>query len=539
VATQVIFDEVLPDDDVGLLNVILLALAAVLVAMTAATVLQRYLLAKAAVRVDGSTLDFVTRRLLALPMSYFDTRRTGDIQRRLEGLRQMREFLVQSGIEALMAAATLIVALALMVVYSPLLTAVFLAVAPLYVWLLRYSARRLRPQFDRLEESFGRYQSRQIDAIKGIETVKAMGAEHALRARLLDQFDALAARLFRAQFLVTLYEGALQIATFVSVALFLYVGALQVIDGAMTIGELVSFNTLVLLANAPILVLLSVWDEVQVGSVLLDRLDDILEQEPEQGADHAGLMPVPTLAGRVSLAGVSFWYPGPSPVPILDDVDLDVAPGQTVAIVGRSGSGKSTLVKCLAGLLEPTLGSVRYDGLDLAGLELRDLRRRIGFVLQEPYLFEDTIAANIALGREEVDPHKVLAAARLANAHEFVERLPLGYETRVGESGLRLSGGQRQRIAIARALYDDPPVLIFDEATSSLDTESERAFQHNMAAMLGERTAFVIAHRLSTIREADLIVVLEQGRVVERGTHDALIARRGLYFYLTSQQLGL
>jgi ATP-binding cassette subfamily B protein len=210
-----------------------------------------------------------------------------------------------------------------------------------------------------------------------------------------------------------------------------------------------------------------------------------------------------------------------------------------VAIVGRSGSGKTTLVKCLAGLLEPTEGTIAFDGVDMKSLAYRDLRRQIGFVLQENHLFDDTIARNIAFGEEEPDLDRVIWSARVANAHGFIERLPLGYDTKIGESGLSLSGGQKQRIAIARAIYHRPPVIILDEATSALDTESERAVKDNMDRLLSGRTAFVIAHRLSTVRDADLIAVLEQGKLVEHGTHDELMARQGLYFYLVSQQLSL
>ena len=225
---------------------------------------------------------------------------------------------------------------------------------------------------------------------------------------------------------------------------------------------------------------------------------------------------------------------------MLEGITLEVEPGTTVAIVGRSGSGKTTLVKCLSGLLEPTSGAILYDGVDLRELEYRDLRRKIGFVLQENHLFNDTIARNIAFGSgQELDMERVLWAARVAAAHEFIERLPLGYETRIGETGLRVSGGQAQRIAIARAVYNRPPILIFDEATSSLDTESERAVQENLDRLLEGRTSFVIAHRLSTVRHADLIVVLEKGKLVERGTHDELMARQGIYYYLVSQQLGV
>jgi ATP-binding cassette subfamily B protein len=207
--------------------------------------------------------------------------------------------------------------------------------------------------------------------------------------------------------------------------------------------------------------------------------------------------------------------------------------------VGRSGSGKTTLIKVLAGLLEPTGGRVLYDGLDLRHLNHRELRRKIGFVLQENHLFDDTVARNIAFGDPEPDADRVLWAAQVADAREFIERLPLGFDTRVGESGLALSGGQRQRLAIARAVYHRPSILIFDEATSALDTASERAVRENIDQLLDGRTSFVIAHRLSTVRDADLILVLEKGRLVERGTHDDLMRRQGLYHFLVSQQLEL
>jgi ABC-type bacteriocin/lantibiotic exporter with double-glycine peptidase domain len=299
----------------------------------------------------------------------------------------------------------------------------------------------------------------------------------------------------------------------------------------------VAVNALVLLANGPIVVLLGLWDQGQHASVLLQRLQDVLEATPEQASATVPLRSVPTLAGHLSLRKVGFAYPSSPDRPILSDVSLELEPGMTLGLVGRSGSGKSSLVKCLGGLLVPTQGAVLYDGVDLRELDWVQLRRRIGFVIQQPYLFDDTVARNIALGEDEPDLERVRRAAEIADAAEFIEALALGYETKVGDSGLRLSGGQAQRISIARALYHEPPVLLFDEATSALDTESERAVKENLDRVLERRTAVVIAHRISTLRDADLIGVLEQGRLVELGTPQQLMEREGLYYYLNTVQL--
>jgi ATP-binding cassette subfamily B protein len=539
VFTQVIVDDVLVENDSSLLTMMIGAMLVVLVFMTAAMLVQRYLLSFVAVRVDSSSLDFITRRLLALPMSYFATRKTGDIQRRIFGVRQVREFLVQNGVNGLTAIAQIAAAIVLMFSYSPMLAAVFLAVAPLYAGLMKYSSKRLGPMFDQLEEAYGKYNSHQIDAIKGIETVKSLGAESALREKMLGEFHGLAQKQFKSNFLMMGYEGAVQTVGFLSMAMFLFVAAQRVMNGEMTIGAMVAFNSLVAMANAPILTLLSMWDNWQFAAVLLNRMNDIFESEPEQGSDHSTLKPVRSLEGRVRLQNVSFQYGGSDSAKILEDISIDIPAGKTVAVVGRSGSGKTTLVKCLAGMLEPTAGAIFFDDVEQKKLRYRDLRRQIGFVLQENYLFDDTIARNIAFGEEDPDMERVAWAAKVANAHEFIERLPLGYNTRTGETGIALSGGQRQRIAIARAVYSKPPILIFDEATSALDTESEKAVKENMDQLLKSRTSFVIAHRLSTIRDADLILVMEKGKIVEQGNHDDLMQRQGLYYYLSSQQLGL
>ena len=326
--TQVIVDRVLVEQDLALLHLLIAGMGVTMVFIVASLLVQRYLLSYAAVRIDASSLDLLTRRLLALPMSYFATRRTGDLQRRLEGVRLVRDFLVQHGIAGITGIAQLAATVAVMLAYSPWLTLVFLATAPLYAALMVAATKMLRPTFVELEESFSKYHSYQIDAIKGIETVKALGGESAFRRLLLDQFLGVARKIFRADYFAMTYEGAVEAVTFLGVGLFLWAGAYQVLDGRLSIGGLVAFNSLVALATVPISNLLSLWDNLQRCEVLLNRLDDVFQHVPEQGYDRSVLRPVRTVAGQVSLRGVGFRYGGPEAPSILEGLTVDVPAGQ-------------------------------------------------------------------------------------------------------------------------------------------------------------------------------------------------------------------
>jgi ATP-binding cassette subfamily B protein len=516
-----------------------LVMLALIVGGTFAVLLQRLALVGATATFDVGTLDFMTKRLLALPMSYFAARRVGDIERRLSGVRQIRRLVVQQGIAALTAATQVLVGVAIMFVLSPVLAAIFLVLLPLYGLAMRYSARRLRPLYAAVEESYGRYASDQVDLLKGIETVKTSATEGALRGRLRSVFEEFTVRTAASQRTIARYGSVVQVISLLTYSSFIFLGSIEVHDHRLSLGAFVAFTTLVMLTTGPLVGLLSIWDDVQASAVLLNRVADVLEHEPEQGEDQGRLLPVPTLEGRVQLVDVTY-QPATCDEPVLAHLNLDIAPGTTVAIVGRSGSGKSTLLRMLSGLIEPTSGRVLFDRVDSTLLSYPELRRKVGFVLQQPYVFAATIAENIGLGDDTPDMDAVRDAARAADLAELVDHLPLGYGTLVGDRGLPLSGGQAQRLAIARALYRRPPLLLFDEATSALDTESEGIVKRNIDRLMENRTAFVVAHRLSTVRNADLIVVLEAGHLAEKGTHEELIERRGIYYYLYSQQaLGL
>ncbi|HET6152954.1 MAG TPA: peptidase domain-containing ABC transporter [Marmoricola sp.] len=535
-SSQWVIEKVIERHDTASLVPVLLIVLGVLGLSAALTVLQRYVVTRAALRIDRASLDQVAGTLLALPVSFFATRRTGDIERRLNGLREVRSFFLVRGVGAFVSFFQVLGALAIMARWDPRLPAVYAVVVPFYLVLMFLSKRKLRPAFQSLEESWGRYKSRQIDAIRGVDTVKAAGADAQLQRKLASQFDDLAGRLFSADFTIMLFEGALSVLGLVPLALAIAFGSYEVVDNDLGLSEFVSFLSLVMITSAPLTQVLSLWDVLQQGKVLLDRLGEFVDHDPEQAAG-AGVDPG-ELEGRVRLDRVSFRHAGAVGKPVLEDISIQAGPGETVAVVGRSGAGKTTLLLLLAALLQPGSGTISCDGIDLAEVDLRAYRRRLGVVLQDSHLFDGTIAENIAFGEDEIDLDRVRRAAATATADAFVARLPLGYQTRVGERGTRLSGGERQRICVARALYRDPAVLLLDEATSALDTDSELALQANLRTAFAGRTVFVVAHRLSTVRHADQILVLDAGRIVERGTHEELLARRGIYHELAANQVG-
>ena len=367
-------------------------------------------------------------------------------------------------------------------------------------------------------------------------TVKAMAVEHRVRSRLDTLFVESFLVAKRGAQIETAYSGIATFVQTVATTIFLWYGALQVLDNGMSVGQLLAFVTLAGAITAPLLRMVDAWDTLQDVRNAVERLNDVFDARPEE-PDNRALVHLTRLDGRITFDDVSFKYTRSQDKPTLAAVSVEIEPGQKVALVGRSGSGKTTVSKLVLGLYLPNTGRVLIDGHDIRILSRHALRRRIGVVPQEIFLFSGTIRDNIALGDPDSPFDQVVRAAKLAGAHEFISSMGMGYESKVGERGMTLSGGQRQRVALARALLHQPDVLILDEATAALDTESERAIQRSLDEASQGRTTIIIAHRLSTVRNDDRILVLDGGAIVEDGTHDDLLARGGLYTHLAGQHV--
>jgi ATP-binding cassette subfamily B protein len=376
-----------------------------------------------------------------------------------------------------------------------------------------------------------------IEALTGVRTVKSMAVEQTVRWRWEEFLHKSVKKAFLGQIIgirLQIFSSVIQ--AVVSTGL-LWFGAWLVIQNELTIGQLVAFNMLLGNVISPFQRLTVLWNQLQEVVISVERINDVIETEPEEDLQNQVRQSFSQLVGHIRFEQVTFRYHPESDSNVLENLSFEVKPGQTVALVGRSGSGKTTISKLILGLYPPTDGKVVIDGQDVSGLSLRSLRSQIGVVDQDTFLFGGTIRENISIAHPSATLEEVIEAARQAGADEFIQKLPMGYETQIGEGGGMLSGGQRQRLAIARALLGNPRLLVLDEATSHLDAESERIIQTNLNTILKDRTTVIIAHRLSTIRNADLILVLDRGILVESGTHEKLMAKRGHYFYLNQQQL--
>ena len=534
---QVVIDKVLVHRSISTLDVLVAGLVALTLFETVLGTLRVHLFAHTTNRIDVELGARLFRHLLALPIAYFQTRRVGDSVARVRELENIRQFLTSSALTLVVDLLFTVVFLAVMFYYSTALTWIVLASFPFYIGISAGAAplfrRRLDEKFNRGSEN----QSFLVESVTGVETLKAMAVEPQMQRRWEEQLAGYVGASFRVLSLNNTASQAVQMINKLVTAATLYFGARFVIGGDLTVGELVAFNMLATRVSMPVLRLAQIWQDFHQARLSVDRLGDILNTIPEPSLSSARAA-LPAIRGKVVFEHATFRYRVDGPE-VLHDVSFGIEPGQVIGIVGSSGSGKSTIGKLIQRLYVPESGRVLVDGVDLATVDLTWLRRQIGVVLQENVLFNRSIRENIALADPAMPMERVIEAASLAGAHDFILELPEGYDTIVGERGSSLSGGQRQRVAIARALITNPRILILDEATSALDYESERAIQQNMKRISAGRTVIVIAHRLSTVRNANRIITLEHGRIVEDGSHDELIRSNGRYANLHYLQAGI
>jgi HlyB family type I secretion system ABC transporter len=490
-----------------------------------------------------ATLLMVTdfyQHVLALPISYFTSRKVGDVTSRFGENQKIVSFFTDIGLQTFLNVISAILYLGLMFYFNVSLTLIaclFLFLHLVNVYLITPSLQRVyRDVFQKGADA----DSFAIESLSGLSTIKTMGIEHATRW----QVENLYVRANNA-YLQTINLGIISniasgLVSSLSDVAVLFFGAVMVMRNQLTIGELVAFTTISKSFSAPIMSLIGVWDVFQETLNAVERLNDVFETKPELNqADAKAKIQLPKVRGHIRFDNLVFRYEPDSDRNILQNINLEIHPSQRIALVGRSGSSKSTLIKLLLGFYSPTSGNIYLDGFNVQDAWLPSLRKQIGIVPQQSHLFRGTVRDNIARGKPKASLLEIIEAATLAHAHEFITNLPHGYDSIVEEEGSNFSGGQRQRLTIARALIRKPQILILDEATSALDNETEKIVLDNINHAFGDRTMITIAHRLSTVRQADLVVVLDHGNIVETGTHDQLMANRNLYYYLSTQQLNL
>lgn len=532
---MVIIDKVLVHQGLTSLDVLIFALIVVSVFEVLLGGLRTYIFSHTTNRIDVELGTRLFRHLMKLPISFFAVRKVGQTVARVRELENVRNFITGSGLTLVVDLAFTIIFIVVMYIFSPTLTWIVVGSIPFYILVSVLVTPVLRK---RVEEKFQRGAENQaflVESVTGVETVKAAAVEPQMQRRWEEQLAGYVGISFKTAQLSNIAQQSVQLIQKVTMALTLWFGARMVVEGDLTVGQLVAFNMLSGRVSQPILRLAQLWQDFQQTRISIERLGDILNEKTEvQAGPGRGVLP--PIKGDVIFDGITFRYRPDGPE-ILKNVSLNIKAGEVVGIVGPSGSGKSTLTKLIQRLYVPESGRVLVDGTDLAMVDPAWLRRQIGVVLQENYLFNRTVRDNIALADPAMPMDKVIEAAKLAGAHDFIVELSEAYDTIIEERGASLSGGQRQRIAIARALATDPRILIFDEATSALDYESEMIIQDNMRSIAAERTVFIIAHRLSTVRGCNRIVTIEAGEIVEQGTHNELLKTNGRYATLWGMQM--
>jgi len=532
---QQIFDKVIGQQNLDTLYTLGLLLLGVALFQGLLSAVRTYLFADTTNRMDITLGGEVIQHLFRLPLRYFDRRPVGELQTRLQELSNIRNFMTGSAITLFLDSIFSLIYIGVMFAYSGVLTAVSLGVVPLFLGLTLVASPFIRGQLRKAAEKNAVTQSLLIESLNGVQTIKAQNAENTIRWRWQKSFSNYMAENFRT-LLIGVSAGT--VGSFLNQLtglLTLWVGAYLVIKGELTIGQLIAFRIISGYVVGPLLNLATSWQNFQGVALSIERLSDVVDATPEGGDLESDQLPLPPVAGEVSFQGIDFRFNESSPM-VVKDVTFNVPAGYFVGIVGRSGSGKSTIMKLLPRLYQPEKGRILIDGFDISKLQLGSVRRQIGIVPQDSLLFDGSVRDNITLTVPDATSDELIAAARVACAHDFIMDLPNGYATRVGERGGNLSGGQRQRLAIARAVLQRPSLLILDEATSALDYLTERQLCLNLKQAFEGSTVFFITHRLTTIRSADTILMMDAGSLVEQGSHQELLEQAGRYFALYSQQ---
>ncbi|MDR1007540.1 MAG: type I secretion system permease/ATPase [Campylobacteraceae bacterium] len=531
--TQVVLDKVLVHHSISTLNVIAIAFAIVIIFDMLLNLSRNYIFAHTTSKIDAKLGSKLFKHLISLPMVYFEKRKVGNIVARVRKLDQIRDFIANKSVTVILDVLFSFVFVAMMMLYSVKLALIAISFIFVVALLYFFITPKLR---SRLEEKFqmgAQSNAYLVESVTGMQTVKSLAIEGSMQNKWEDYLAKYVNSGFRLANLsnnLSGISGALQKLMTLTI---LYFGVGQVIEGNLSVGQLIAFQMFAGQFSGPIMRLVGLWNEFQQALLSVDRLGDILNSPTEMANDKA--ITLQTIGGDIKFDGLSFRYT-PDGHLVLKKLFLHVKPGESIGVVGRSGSGKSTLTKLLQRLYIPNEGALYIDGIDVRHMSPSWLRHNIGVVLQENYLFSGTIKENIAFAMPSVSVQKIIETAIIAGAHDFITALPEGYDTFVGERGSALSGGQKQRIAIARALLTNPKILIFDEATSALDYESESIIQKNLNNIKKNRTMFIVAHRLSAVRDCSKIIVMENGEIVETGTHVELMDKKGYYYHLTMQQ---
>ncbi len=532
---QVIIDRVIGRNSIDTLQVLGAFLVFIAIVEAILSSLRTYLFVDTTNRIDLTLASEIIDHLLRLPLRYFEKRPVGELSSRVNELENIRQFLTSTALTVVLDAIFSVVYIVVMLIYSWVLTLVALCTIPLFILLTLLVSPIIRRQLRTKAERNAETQSYLVEVLSGIQTVKAQNIELQSRWKWQERYSSYVSAGFQTVLTSTAAGSASQFLNKFSALLVLWVGAYLVLQGDLTLGQLIAFRIISGYVTTPLLRLAQIWQNFQETALSLERLSDIIDTPQEADAEERRKIPQPPIKGAVRYENVSFRFGKSGPLQ-LANVNLELESGRFVGIVGQSGSGKSTLTKLLPRLYSPLNGRIFIDDYDIDKVELYSLRRQIGIVPQDCLLFDGSVKDNIALTNPDATSDEVVAAATVASAHEFIMGLPSGYGSRVGERGSSLSGGQRQRIAIARTVLQNPQLLILDEATSALDYETEREVCLNLQKTFGDRTVLFITHRLSTIRNADLILMMEQGSIVEQGTHQELMAMRGRYFCLYQQQ---